>query len=130
MDIENLYVPAKRFIPEVDLNVEKRLLRFSGECYHEYTEEFFAPIFEWTDKFLSEAGKEVTIEFRMEYFNTTCARCFLILLEKFEDYALERQGKVSVHWYYHDYDEDMRMSGEDYQLDLELDIKLIEYAES
>ena len=121
------YIEGKKYIPEVRFDSTKGLLTFSGQCYHEYTEEFFAPIYKWVNEYLKEPARKITLEFKMNYYNTVCSRCFLEFLEMFEDYALNQGGQVTVNWYYKSNDYDMQESGEDYQDDLELDINLISH---
>jgi hypothetical protein len=126
MSLKNLYIEGKKYIPQVRFEAENSLLYFAGQCYHEYTEEFFAPIYEWVRNFLATAPKgTITLEFRMTYYNTVCSRCFLEFFEMFEEYAQNHDGDVRVCWYYAEEDPDMLENGEDFQEDIDLPFEFI-----
>jgi hypothetical protein len=125
--MENFFIKGSTYIPTVDFNAETCVLEISGESYHEYTLEFYQPIFDWLEEFLSEEGKTVTFNFRMTYFNTSSSRRFLEILSMLEDYQENKSGKVVVNWYYQDTDVDMLESGEEYSEDVDLEFNLIAY---
>jgi len=125
--MENFQIESSTYIPRVDFNAETGVLEIEGESYHEYTLEFFQPIFEWLEEFLEEPEKEVTFNFKMTYFNTSSSRRFLEILNMLEEYQDEQEGEVVVNWYYEENDIDMLESGEEYQEDVELNFNLIPY---
>lgn len=125
--MENFYLKGKGYIPTVDFNAETGVLEISGESYHEYTIEFFKPIFEWLREYLAEEGRTITFNFKMQYFNTSSAKRFLEVLTMLEEYKDNKNGNVTVNWYYEENDIDMFESGEEYAEDVELDFNLISY---
>jgi hypothetical protein len=127
MSLKNLYIEGRKYIPSVKFELENNHLFFSGQCYHEYTEEFFAPIYEWVRDYLATEPKEtITLEFRMDYYNTVCSRCFLEFFEMFENYQTEG-GEVQVLWYYRQGDTDMLENGEDFKDDIDLPFTFLAY---
>ncbi len=125
--MENLHIESKEFIPEINFNLETGIWNISGDSYHEYTHEFFDPIFRWVDKCLQTDGREITLSFKMNYFNTASSKCFFDVIEMLQEYAEEGKGKVTVNWYYQEDDEDMLETGEDYIHDSGWEINLIPY---
>ena len=116
--MENLYIAGSEYIPEVNLNAQTGQLSIGGESYHEYTLEFFEPIFEWLKKYTAEGGKNIVLNFRMTYFNTSSSRRFLEIMNLLEEYKRTKGGKVFINWYYHNEDLDMQESGEEYAADV------------
>jgi hypothetical protein len=125
--MERLYIEGQEFIPEVDFDPDKHLLKISGASYHEYTDEFFDPIFSWLEEYLATPGKSIVFDFDMNYFNTASSKCFYDMLEMLEDYESEKQGTVVVNWRFQKDDLDMEESGKDFIESLNIDFKLMPY---
>ena len=125
--MENFHIEGSTYIPRVDFNFQSGVLEIEGESYHEYTMEFFQPIFNWLEEYLAESGRKVTLNFRMSYFNTSSSRRFLEILTMLEDYQNDKDGDVTVNWYYEENDVDMLESGEEYSDDVDLNFNLIPY---
>lgn len=127
MDNLHFRIDGSHYIPEIDFNGEAGILNISGESYHEYTLEFFQPIFDWLNEYTSEGNKKITLNFRMTYFNTSSSRRFLEIMNILEDYHFNKEGDVTVNWYYEENDMDMQESGEEYAEDVNLPFNLLPY---
>jgi len=125
--MENFQIEGENYIPTVNFNAETGDLEISGESYHEYTIEFFQPIFEWINNYLEQEGRTIVFNFRMTYFNTSSSRRFLEIFDILEDYKKNKNGNVTVNWYYEKDDVDMLESGEEYAEDVELAFNLLSY---
>lgn len=125
--MENLYIEGSDYIPEVDFRADTGVLTISGESYHEYTLEFFEPIFDWLKRFTNEPGKKIELNFKMSYFNTSSSRRFLEIMNLLEDYHFNKNGHVVVNWHYEKNDLDMLESGEEYAEDVKLEFNLLPY---
>ncbi|GAB4332064.1 MAG: DUF1987 domain-containing protein [Flammeovirgaceae bacterium] len=123
----NLYIEAREFIPEIDFQADTGLLKISGDSYHEYTHEFFDPIFAWIDEYTKTEGRNITLNFKMNYFNTASSKCFFDIIEMLQQYQESGKGNVVINWYYQEDDEDMLETGQDYILDSGYPINLISY---
>jgi len=126
--MEDFNIKGSTYIPTINFNAETGVLEIEGESYHEYTIEFFQPVFEWLRQYLEKPGRTITFNFRMSYFNTSSSRRFLEILTMLEEYQRERQGKVTVNWYYEENDVDMLESGEEYADDVDVPFNLIAYS--
>ncbi|MGF1533292.1 MAG: DUF1987 domain-containing protein [Bernardetiaceae bacterium] len=125
--MENFYIEGENYIPTVNFNAETHVLEISGESYHEYTIEFYEPIFKWLRDYFQTEGMEVTFNFRMTYFNTSSSRRFLEIFDLLEEYQRTKNGNVTINWYYQKDDVDMLESGEEYAEDVDLPFNLIAY---
>lgn len=125
--MENFYIEGENYIPTVNFDAEKNVLEISGESYHEYTIEFYQPIFEWLKEYFETPGRTLTFNFKMTYFNTSSSRRFLEIFDLLEDYQRDKNGNVTINWYYQKDDVDMLESGEEYAEDVELPFELIPY---
>jgi hypothetical protein len=125
--MENFQIEGENYIPTVNFNAEIGNLEISGESYHEYTIEFFQPIFEWLNNYLEQEGRTIVFNFRMTYFNTSSSRRFLEIFDLLEDYKKSKNGNVTVNWYYEKDDVDMLESGEEYAEDVDLSFNLLSY---
>ncbi len=125
--MDKFHIEGQEFVPEVFFDPDKDTLTISGASYHEYTDEFFDPIFAWLEEYLATPGRTVTFNFDMNYFNTASSKCFYDMLEMMEDYVESGQGKVVVNWKYQRDDIDMEESGKDFVESINLDFRLIPY---
>lgn len=126
--MEKFYIDGtQEFIPKIELNPVSNHHEISGESYHEYTWEFFEPVFKWLEKYLMTPGKSVMIDFKMTYFNTASSKAFYEIIEQLVEYEKHRFGNVTINWYYEEGDMDMLEIGEDYAEDSGANINLISY---
>lgn len=126
--MEALFIEKKEFIPQVDFNPVTGILEISGQSYHEYTGEFFEPLLDWIRTYLSEPNRNVSLNFKLKYFNTASSKYFFTMVELLQEYDTSGLGTAIVNWYYPKKDEDMRETGEDYIYDADWNgINLISY---
>jgi hypothetical protein len=125
--MEDFNIKGSTYIPTINFSASTGILEIEGESYHEYTIEFFQPVFDWLRQYLEKSGQTITLNFRMSYFNTSSSRRFLEILTMLEEYQKEKNGKVTVNWFYEENDVDMLESGEEYADDVDLPFNLIPY---
>lgn len=111
---------------EVDFSKDTGILELSGSSYPENTIDFFGPINEWIRNYIATYKKEITINFRLSYLNTSSTKCLLDIFETMDEYYKEG-GKVKINWYYAEDDEDIMETGEELAEDFEYPIELIPY---
>jgi hypothetical protein len=116
---------SSEYVPNIKLDDTNGEVWITGESYHEYTQEVFQPVFKWFEDYTQKTGKKLTLNFKMNYFNTSSARIFLELMRIAENYAQKKKGKVQVNWYYEEEDMDMLDSGEKYKQDVKIPFNLI-----
>ena len=83
---------------------------------------------EWLEAYSHVIKTDVTLQMKLEYFNTSSSKCLLDFFRKLE--AISNRGnKVLVNWYFEKDDEDMMEAGEDYNAIVGLPFVLIEQEE-
>ena len=90
--------------------------------------EFYYPILSSLDKAFTQGATSFTANFAFEYFNTSSSKCLFDILKRLAQF--KNQGMdVRVNWFYEEYDEDMKETGEDYEDVLNLSFNYIEVEE-
>lgn len=125
--MKNFYREANDYEPHIELRADTGDLTISGESYHEYTLEFFEPVFDWLREYTAEPNRKITLNFKMSYFNTSSSRRFLEIMNLLQAYHFNHGGNVVINWYYEKNDLDMLESGEEYAEDIQLEFNLISY---
>ena len=82
---------------------------------------------EWLEEYLTEEGKTLVFNLKLDYFNTSTSFRFQQVINSLNDYHLNKNGDVTVNWYYEDGDIDMLENGEDYAKDAKMPFNLIAY---
>ncbi len=124
--MENLDIAKTKDTLEIHFDAKTGIISLKGGSYPEDPIAFFEPIFDWVKQYISEVGKEMTVNIDIDYINTSSSKCIVDFLELLEGYHREG-GKVKVNWYYEEEDEDMQETGEELCEDLELAYELIAY---
>jgi hypothetical protein len=91
------------------------LLEMKGKSIPENSVEFYRPVFEWLDTYISRGNNKTSLRIALEYFNTSSSKCLLDLLRKLETLQKGKKVEVSVTWCYEENDEDMMEAGNDYK---------------
>lgn len=126
--MEDLIVKGEKgtfFIPNVHFSASTGICEINGESYLENTFAFYQPLIDWIKEYTSSEQQAVTLNFGLTYFNTASSRSILDLLLVLKEYE-EEGGKVTVNWTVQSWDEDMQQEIEDFSLDADLPINIIE----
>lgn len=111
--------------PKISFDINKGFFEISGRSIPENSIEFYKPVLEWLDGYISNPAKrETSFDVKLEYFNTSSSKCLVEIFRKLE--RLKREGvDVSIKWYYEEEDEDMQESGEDFREIIKLPISMV-----
>ncbi len=108
--------------PKVEFIDSPLSLALSGRSIPENSIEFYRPLMDWIDEYLSpENSGQVEVSIRLEYFNTSSSKCLMDLLKRIE----KSPADATILWYYEDEDEDMLEAGEDYDAIIDIPFRLI-----
>ncbi len=119
--MEDLRIEATEFTPEIHFDATQGILNLSGDSYHDRTLEVFKPVVAWVQEFVEKTElKEVTVNFKMAYYNTITSRRFLDILDLMENFEAKGGRKVIINWYYTEKDSDMLESGREFADDTQL----------
>lgn len=123
--MEALIIEKTEDTPGIILDPSNGKFEISDRSLPENANGFYAPVFEWLDKYSENPDSNVTFVFSLEYFNTASAKQIakvLLLLEK-----LSKKTKVLIVWKYRAEDTDMQSSGIRYSklLDVEFELEVM-----
>lgn len=96
--------------PEVTYTRDQHRLIIRGRSLPEDAWSFYEPVLDWAKDFIANGQQELTIEFFLEYFNSSSGRYLLELLS-----TLEKSDKpIQVVWVSEPEDELMVEKGEEF----------------
>lgn len=121
--MENFFLEGTNKTPQLDFNSNEGRFLIAGRSIPENSIEFYKPLFEWLDNYVSQAKSNTILDVKLEYFNTSSSKCLVEIFRKLE--ALQQKNdNVLINWYYEEDDEDMQESGEDFQEIIDVKIVL------
>lgn len=85
--------------PAVDFDASTGLLALTGESYPENSFDFFKPLLDWVEAFLSKTEGPIRLHIGLTYMNTSSIKSMMDLLDLLED-AHAANREVTVAWYY------------------------------
>lgn len=127
MDMYSIEIEPTYKSPRVVFNALEGKLKIEGKSILVNVEEFYKPLLDWFDEFITMVGFEkVDFTFDIEYFNLASAKRFQFFLIKLKD--LKDQGKnVSINWAYASNDRNIYEMGQDLSQMLKLDFNFVGY---
>jgi len=123
--MEEINLKGTQKTPEVRFSVSEGKLELKGRSIPENSLDFYKPLIQWLDEYSTDPKPETNFHIQLEYFNTSSSKCLLDLFKRMEN----MRGKVTIHWYYEQDDEDMLEAGEDYEAIINVPFKMIEVEE-
>jgi hypothetical protein len=109
--MEGLYIAPGISTPEIIYDTEDKALFFLGQSFPADSVEFYKPVFEWINKYIIQEESELGLKvvFKLKYYNTSSSKQFARFFKILED---SKAGNlIKIHWFYHDYDNDMCEAG-------------------
>lgn len=117
--------PDSPYYPEINFNGETGVCEISGESYMEEAYKFYLPMIEWVKEFVKSESKDLVVNFKLIYFNTSSSRLIVDFLETLR--KIRDDGKtVAVNWFYDPDDPDVKDEVEDFEIESGMDINMIE----
>ena len=113
--MNDLILEATDTAPAIHFQTNGDLL-MNGESRPENVVKFFEPLMNWMDELKSLEPDHITLDFKLEYYNSSSAKFIMELLLKLNDFK-----NVLVKWHYDEMDEDLLESGEEFE-------KLVNYS--
>jgi len=107
--MEILNLEGTEDTPKIILDKTNGIFEISGRSLPEDSAEFYQPVLDWLEEYAAAANPKSDFIFKLEYFNTASSKLILDVLSKLEDI----EG-ATVHWYFHEDDEDMEEAGQEF----------------
>lgn len=120
--MENYILTPTPKTPRIYFNLESGEFEISGRSIPENSIEFYKPLMEWLDEYVTNPVSKTILTINLEYFNTSSSKCLVEVFRKLEKTLDKSDAKIL--WYYEEEDEDMMESGEDYQKIIKVPIEL------
>jgi len=124
--MDNLQIAKTKYTMGINFNKDTGDLDMAGSSYPENALDFFNPIINWIKNYISEVNKQMVMNIRLNYLNTSSTKCILDIFEILDQYY-KSGGDVKINWYYAEDDEDIKETGEELGEDLEFPIAFISY---
>jgi len=117
--MDKILIEATERTPHVEFDFSARQLSMKGESYPEDAAAFFGPILQAAREFVGAGGTQpVTLDLQMSYFNSSSAKALMNLFLTLEK-AAQQGMPVIINWWYHEDDDTILESGEDFAEDFE-----------
>lgn len=113
--MNDLILDATDTSPKIEFKKNGDLLMI-GESRPENVVKFFEPILNWLDDLTNNKPDHITLDFQLEYYNSSSAKFIMEMLLKLNNFE-----NVLVKWSYDEMDEDLLESGEEFE-------KLVDYS--
>ena len=100
------------------------MFKISGRGLYQNKTEDIEQVMNWIDEYLSNPAETTCVIIALEYLNSFSTTIIASLLRKLST-ALPQSGKLVIHWYYEEDDEDIIEQGECISATLNIPIDLI-----
>jgi len=99
--------------PTIVLDPANDTFEISGRSYPEDTLEFYTPLLQWIETYVSSPNSETKFVFKLQYFNSSSYKPIFDILSQLENIN-KMDAVTTVEWYYKDGDWDMKEAGEEF----------------
>ena len=107
--MNDLILEATDTTPKVIFKPDGKLL-LEGESRPENVVKFYDPIMSWLGDLKNTQPSSISLDFKLEYYNSSSAKLIMEMLLKLNDFS-----NVKVNWHYDEMDEDLLESGEEFE---------------
>lgn len=115
--MQNLVIEQTKSTPYINFDANSGFLQISGESFPENVTKFYTQIIDWIQNYLNQESKEMTIEFRITYFNSSSSKVFMTIFDLLEERVIEGR-EISVKWMCDKQNELAIECGEEFKEDL------------
>ena len=123
--MNDLIIEKTKSSPEVNFNASTGIWKLIGSSYPENASEFYQPIFDWINKYITEVTREISIDIKLDYLNSSSIKFISELVDK-----LDKYGKigidVEINWHYMEEDEDILDIGKEFKSEVSCKFNIIE----
>jgi len=119
----SLRIEATIKTPSINLDSSSGSICISGISIPENPLEFFKPLDQELESYISKPSPLTNLEFKLEYFNTSTTLIIRNIIRKLA--SISNQTKLNVKWYFENDDEDMQEAGDEFKMlfkDIDFDI--------
>ncbi|MFC3533120.1 DUF1987 domain-containing protein [Vogesella facilis] len=97
--MQNIYLAATSFSPEVNFDFANHYLALKGECYPENAAVFFEPLMHALHGYLAQqSSSRIIVDVQLAYFNSASTKAILAIFERLNAAAVAG-NYVTVQWH-------------------------------
>ncbi|MBL4888377.1 MAG: DUF1987 domain-containing protein [Flavobacteriaceae bacterium] len=131
--MEVINIKGTEHTPRVVFDHNSNKFEIRGDSRPENARQFYEPLIKWLDDYnkyiywIKEQGHAVNsidFIFNLEYFNSTSAKFLLDIFLQLKEFNKE-SDLFKVKWHYDEMDTDMKESGEEFELMVEMKFEYI-----
>lgn len=127
--MEALRIESTLKTPEVLFDPKNNVFEIKGKSVPDNAEDFYAPILEWVEDYMTNPVNSMLLKIDLEYFNISSSKRILFILYKLNELK-EKNYDIKIQWYYNEEDEDMFEVGQDYAFMVKIPFDFISYSMS
>lgn len=120
---KDLLIKPTRTTFGIEFLFSKGVFRFSGDSYPENSVDFFQPLLNRITEYLHFPSENLTVEFRVNYFNTSTSKYLFQIMELLAAYQANGH-QLDITWYSSGNDDDMLEAWREIMLELDLSFRI------
>ncbi len=125
--MEKIVIEGTEDTPGIILDAEAKSIFITGRSLPEDVTAFYQPVFEWLKNIKNELTGDLTVEIKLEYFNTASSKILLDIFMLLEEMCDGEKSSAKIKWHYDENDDDMLEAGEEYGEIVSIDFTMIPY---
>ncbi|MGB0404067.1 MAG: DUF1987 domain-containing protein [Salibacteraceae bacterium] len=118
--MEKLEIEGSAKTPIVSFDPISGEFELKGRSIPENAVNFYKPIYDWLDGYVTSPAKCTSLNVKLEYFNTSSSKCLLDVFKKLEYLTKNKVADAKINWFFEEDDEDMQEAGEDYDIIIDI----------
>ena len=127
LEMLDVRIPATKNTPEIILD-PTGMVKIAGRSIHENAADFYEPMLNWFDEYITDPADITHIDISLEYFNSASAKYIVLLLQKVS-YVTLKHKRFIVNWFYEEGDDDILERGEYFSSVLDVSFNFIEISQ-
>jgi hypothetical protein len=88
--------------------------------------KFYLPLINWIKDFVEKEKRNLSLNIKLIYFNTSTTKCLLDIFEIIKKYQQEG-GDAEINWFYDEDDPDMVEEVKDFEREADVHINIKEF---
>jgi hypothetical protein len=97
--METLKLEETLKTPSVYFDADQGLIEIAGKATPEDSKKFFMPLLQWIQLYGKSPCKQTTVNFKLEYFNTSSSKLILEMFKELESINKSNESVV-INWFY------------------------------
>lgn len=112
--------------PKIVLDPQNNIYQISGRSIPVDAVSFYTPVLNWLDNLSpSEIIPKLSLEIKMDYFNTASSKMILNILIKLKEMKESNKCYANVKWHFEKGDIDMQETGEEFAELVDLNFEFV-----